>query len=145
MACSSTWGTIPNALRTIRPIARATVALARKPGPKTPPVELKPSSWRIGPLTTISGAGPLVLCQPPPVAERSRISASHTASTTGKCSGRQPAMAALMAASSTVHSRFRWSMRPMTSRRSRAVRARNRSSSGSDTGTTGKPSVQPCS
>ena len=84
------------------PIARAMVALGRKPGPNTPPVQLNPSSARTGPLTTISGEGPLVLCQPPPLAERSRISASQAASTTGKYSGRQPAMAALIAASSTV-------------------------------------------
>jgi hypothetical protein len=98
VACSSTCGRIPKALRTIRPMARGMVALGRKPGPKTPPPELKPSSWRTGPLTTIIGAGPLVDCQPPPRAARSRISASNAASTTGKYSGRQPAMAAFTAA-----------------------------------------------
>jgi hypothetical protein len=85
------------------PIARATVALARNPGPKTPPVQLKPRRARIGPLTMISGAGPLVLCQPAPLPPaRSRMSASHAARTTGKYSGRQPAIAALIAATSTV-------------------------------------------
>jgi hypothetical protein len=79
-------------------MARATVAFGRKPGPKAPPVVLKPSSFLIGPLTMIIGAGPLVDCQPPPRAARSRISASNAASTTGKYSGRQPAIAALTAA-----------------------------------------------
>jgi len=74
------------------------VAFGRKPGPNAPPAVLKPSSCRTGPLTTIIGAGPLVDCQPPPRAARSRISASKAASTTGKYSGRQPAMAALTAA-----------------------------------------------
>ena len=85
-------------LRTMRPMARETVAFGRKPGPKAPPAVLKPSSCLTGPLTTIIGAGPLVDCQLPPLAARSRISASNAASTTGKYSGRQPAMAALIAA-----------------------------------------------
>ncbi len=121
VACSSTCGSMPKALRTMSPMARATVALARNPGPNTPPPLLKPSSVRTGPFTTMSGAGPLVLCQPPPCAARSSMSAWKAASTTGKCSGRQPAIAALMAASLTVHSRPRCSMRPMTSRGSRLV------------------------
>ena len=59
---------------------------------------LKPSWCLTGPLTTISGAGPLVDWKPPPRAARSRISASNAASTTGKYSGLQPAIAALTAA-----------------------------------------------
>src|SRR5690606_14076179 len=71
VACSNTWGWMPSALRTMSPIARGTVALGRKPGPNTPPALLNPSSSRTGPLTTISGAGPLVDCQPPPRVDRS--------------------------------------------------------------------------
>jgi hypothetical protein len=52
----------------------------------------------MGPLTTISGEGPLVDWKPPPRAARSRMSASNAASTTGKYPGRQPAIAALTAA-----------------------------------------------
>ena len=98
VACSRTCGRMPKAFLTMSPMARGMVAFGRKPGPNAPPAALKPSSCLTGPLTTISGAGPLVDCQPPPRAARSRISASNAASTTGKYSGRQPAMAALTAA-----------------------------------------------
>ena len=70
----------------------------RKPGPNAPPAVLNPSSCRTGPLTTMSGAGPLVDWKPPPRAARSRMSASNAARTTGKYSGLQPAIAALTAA-----------------------------------------------
>jgi hypothetical protein len=130
VACSSTCGWMPKALRTIRPMAQATVAFGRKPGPNAPPAVLKPRSCLIGPLTTIIGAGPLVDCQPPPRAARSRISASKAASTTGKYSGRQPAMAALTAARYTVQSRPTCSRVPMTSSGSLPVAARNASTRG---------------
>ena len=142
--CSSSCGRIPNTLRTTSPTARAIVALARKPGPSTPPAELIPSSPRIGPFTTIRGAGPLVLCQPPPVTTRCCISASQAASTTGRYSGRHPAIAALIAACSTVHSRPRCGTAATTSARGRGVAARNSSTTSAVTGTTGSPSVQPC-
>ncbi len=145
MVWSNTCGATPNALRSISPSARGIVAFGRKPAAKIPPVQLMASSGRIGPLITISGAGPLVDCQPPPLAARSRITASQEASTSGKYSGRQPAIAALIAAVLTVHSRPRWSIRHSTSSGSRLVRARNWSSRGCDAGTTGRPSVQPCS
>src|SRR5580692_2752914 len=98
VACSNTCGWMPNAFRTMRPIARGIVMFGRNPGPKAPPAVLKPSCCLIGPLTTISGAGPLVDWKPPPRAARSRISASNAASTTGKYSGLQPAIAAFTAA-----------------------------------------------
>jgi hypothetical protein len=97
------------------------VALGRNPPAKIPPVQLTASSLRIGPLITISGAGPLVDCQPPPLAARSRMTASQAPSTSGKYSGRQPAIAAVL----TVHSRLRWSIRHNTSSGSRLVWARN--------------------
>ena len=142
---SNTCGTTPNALRSISPSARGIVALGRKPAAKIPPVELIPSSPRIGPLITISGAGPLVDCQPPPFAARSRMTASQAASTIGKYSGRQPAITALIAAVCTVHSRSRWSMRHSTSSGERLVWARNSSTSASVAGITGRPSLQPFS
>ena len=129
----------------MRPIARGMVAFARKPGPNTPPVELSPIRSRTAPFTTISGAGPEVDCQPPPFVVRSSMSASHAASTTGKYSGRHPAMAALMAAVRTVTSRSTCGMWPMTSSGASLVCARKRSSSGSLTGTSGNPSDQPWS
>jgi hypothetical protein len=124
-------------------MARPIVMLARKPGPNTPPAPLIPSSAATGPLTTISGAGPDVDCQPPPPVERSSISASHAASTTGKYSGRQPAIAALIAASCTVTALSSCGSRPITSSAGRSTVARNRSSSGCETGTSGRPSDQP--
>src|ERR1700730_267654 len=145
VACSRTCGWMPNALRTVRPTARGIVAFGRNPGPKAPPAVLKPSSFLTGPLTTISGDGPLVDWNPPPRAARSRMSASNAARTTGKYSGLQPAMAALIAAVRTLTSRPTCSRAPMISSGSLPVVARNASSSGLDTGTSGSPSDQPCS
>src|SRR5512146_1470557 len=145
VACSSTCGWTPNALRTMRPMARGTVALGRKPGPNAPPLVLKPSSCLTGPLTTMSGEGPLVDWKPPPRAARSRISASKAASTTGKYSGLQPAIAALIAAVLTLTSLPTCSSDPMISPGSLPVVARNSSSSCAETGTRGSPSDQPCS
>ncbi len=136
---------MPNALRTMRPTARGIVAFGRNPGPNAPPAVLKPSSFLTGPLTTISGDGPLVDWKPPPRAARSRMSASNAASTTGKYSGLQPAMAALIAAVRTLTSRPTCSRAPMISSGSLSVVARNASRSGWDTGTSGSPSDQPCS
>jgi hypothetical protein len=145
VACSRTCGWMPNALRTMRPTARGIVAFGRNPGPNAPPAVLKPSSFLIGPLTTISGDGPLVDWKPPPRAARSRMSASNAARTTGKYSGLQPAMAALIAAVCTLTSRPTCSRAPMISSGSLPVVARNASRSGWDTGTSGSPSDQPCS
>src|SRR5580693_1654818 len=55
VACSNTCGWMPNALRTMRPIARGIVMFGRNPGPKAPPAVLKPSCCLTGPLTTIRG------------------------------------------------------------------------------------------
>ena len=126
-------------------IARATVAFARQPGPNTLPPLLNPSSCRAGPLTTKKGLDPVVLCQRPPNAMPSRFSASQAARTAGKCSGRQPAMTALIAASSTVHARPRWGMAPITSSGCRPAASMNSATALGLAGTTGRPSVQPCS
>src|ERR1700733_10973333 len=139
VACSNTCGWMPKALRTMRPIARGIVMFGRKPGPNAPPAVLKPSCCLIGPLTTISGAGPLVDWKPPPRAARSRISASNAASTTGKYAGLQPAIAALTAARYTVQSLPTCSREPMISSGSLSVVARNWSTSGLEAGTSGSP------
>ena len=112
-------------------------------GPSTPPAQLIPSRCRTGPLTTISGAGPLVDCHPPPGTARSRPSASHAASTTGKYSGRQPARAAFTAACSTVHSRLRCGTAAITSSAGARGLREELLDHGPGTGTTGRPSVQP--
>ena len=102
-----------------------------------------PSRLRIGPLTTSSGAGPLVDCQAPPWEAGSPFTASQAASTSGKYSGRQPAMTALTAAWATVTRRLRCDWAPMTSSGSRSTVARNSATSSSVAGTTGRPSLQP--
>ncbi len=74
----------------------------------------------------------------------SAMNASHAASTTGKYSGRQPASAALIAASRTVSALLRCGIGISTSPGSRAVVSRNCARYDAVTGTTGSPSVQPC-
>jgi hypothetical protein len=78
------------------------VALARQPGPNTPAPQLMSSAKRIGPLTTISGAGAFVVADTPCRSKASSHTASTAAITTGRYSGRQPAITALMAIFSTV-------------------------------------------
>ena len=47
---------------TMRRSARPTVAFARSPGPKILPVAVEAQLLRIGPLTTMISAWPVVLC-----------------------------------------------------------------------------------
>ena len=82
--------------------ARPIVALARQPGPKTPAPQLMSSAPRIGPLTTTSGAGAFVVADTPWRSKASSQTASTAAITTGRYSGRHPAMTALTAIFSTV-------------------------------------------
>ena len=97
----------------------------------------------MGPFTTISGAtGWVVACTESRLKSGS-ASASMAARTTGKYSGRQPAMTALAAMRSTVASPWRGGSTPITSRGSRSVASRNSSTAISVGGTIGSPSVQP--
>ena len=132
---------MPRAFITISRTARPTVALARKPGPKTLPVQLKPSRRRIGPLTMTSWHWPVVLWSRP-VAKLGCI-ASTAARTTPKYSLRQPAIAAAAAASSTVQTRPRWLTDATSSLGSRPAWSAKARTVSSLTGTTGRPSVQP--
>src|SRR2546425_8922897 len=84
--------------RTARPI----VALARQPEPKTPAAQLISSARRTGPLTITSGVGALVVALTPCRSNASSQTASTAAITTGRYSGRQPAITALIAIFSTV-------------------------------------------
>src|SRR5436309_12772778 len=84
--------------RTARPI----VALARQPGPNTPAPELISSRARIGPFTITSGDGALVVAETPCRSNASSQTASIAAMTTGRYSGRQPALTAWMPPCSTV-------------------------------------------
>ena len=86
---------------------------------------------------------PVVDCQIARDTMPSRRNESHAASTTGKYSGRQPASAALIAASRTVRVLFRCGIGEEHLVRVPAVVARNSARYDSVTGTTGSPSVQP--
>ena len=119
------------------------VALARNPEPYRLPREFSPIVVRTGPFTTVNGAVPVVDCQIARDTPPSPRNESHAASTTGKYSGRQPARAALIAASRTVSARFRCGIAMTTSDGARDVVARNSARYDSVTGTTGRPSVQP--
>ena len=107
VAWSNTCGFSPSPLIAPSLMARPTVALARNPDPHTLPRELNPSVVRSGPNSTENGAVPVVDCQIDRDTMPSRRNASHAASTTGKYSGRQPASAALIAASRTVSALLR--------------------------------------
>ncbi len=145
VAWSKTCGLRPRPLIAPSLMARPIVALARNPEPQTLPRALKPSAVRSGPKSTENGAVPVVDCQIDLVTMPSWRKASHAASTTGRYSGRQPASAALSAASRTVRFLFRCGIGTSTSSGSLAVVARNSSRYDGVTGTTGRPSVQPCS
>src|SRR5215471_3651057 len=82
--------------------ARPIVALARKPGPKTPNEQLSPIRGRIGPLTRMRGAEKCVDVDIPWRLKAGSHAASTAASTTERYSGRHPAMTALTAIFSTV-------------------------------------------
>ncbi|CAB4938425.1 unannotated protein [freshwater metagenome] len=77
--------------RTARPIA----AFARLPGPNTFVPEFRPSSLRIGPLTTSTGPGPPVLLVAGCTSKSGCAIARMAARTTGRYVGRHPAMTAL--------------------------------------------------
>src|SRR5947208_825562 len=92
----------PPTLATISRRARPIVALARQPGPNTPAAQLMSSALRAGPLTMKSGEWKLVVADTPWRSKASSHMASTPAMTTGRYSGRQPAMTALTAIFSTV-------------------------------------------
>jgi len=98
----TTPGRAPPTLTQTRRSARPMVALARQPGPKRPAPQLMSSTPRMGPFTTMSGAGALVVADTPCRSKASSHTASTAESTTGKYSGRQPAITALIAIFSTV-------------------------------------------
>src|SRR5437763_1765525 len=98
----TTPGIAPPTLTQTRRSARPIVALARQPGPKTPAPQLSSSLARRGPFTTTSGAGALVVAETPCRSKASSHTASTAATTTGRYSGRQPAITALTAIFSTV-------------------------------------------
>src|SRR2546428_8173759 len=98
----TTPGLAPPRLTHTSRTARPMVALARQPGPKTPAAQLTPSFPRTGPLITTSGGGALVVAETPCRSNAGSQLASTAAMTTGRDSGRQPAITALTAIFSPV-------------------------------------------
>src|SRR5260370_42483716 len=92
----TTPGIAPPTLTQTRRTARPIVALARQPGPKRPAPQLISSLPRIGPLTITSGAGALVVAETPWRSNAASQTASTAARTTGRDSGRRPALPALV-------------------------------------------------
>src|SRR6516165_7643542 len=78
------------------------VRFARLPWPRTLTPEFIPMARRIGPLTTITGPTDQVVASTPWMLNWSVQAASTAASTTGRYSGRHPAITALIATFSTV-------------------------------------------
>ena len=75
---------------------------ARLPWPSAPKRMFMSSSWRMGPLTIITGDAPIVVAITPWMLNSLLQTACSAAITTGRCSGLQPAKTALMATFSTV-------------------------------------------
>src|SRR6266545_6088955 len=133
----------PPTLATRSRSARPIVALARQPGPNRPAAQLMSSALRAGPLTMKSGEWKLVVAETPWRSKASSHMASTPAITTGRYSGRQPAMTALMAIFSTVARPKFGGTSAISSPRSRPAAAIRTSARCRDGGTTGRPSVTP--
>ena len=103
--------------------------------------EFIPMACVIGPFTITPGR-PVGRRQQPWMLNSSVHAASTAASTTGRYSGLQPAITALIATFSTVHSTRSGGTTATTSSGSRVVPSSMRSTA-SVGGTTGRPSVQP--
>ena len=109
----------------MRRIARPMVALARLPGPNRFAPEFMPISSATGPLTITSTAAPPWLDEGAMRLNSGSSIASVAASTTGKYSGRQPAMTAFAAVLATVTSRLRSGIEPRTSSAGRPATSMN--------------------
>ncbi len=96
-----------------------------------------------GPFTTMTGPAGIVVASTPCTLNASVQAASTAASTTGRCSGRQPASTALTATFSTVQGTRSGGTIATTSSGARVVPASIASTRSSVGGTTGSPSVQP--
>ena len=112
---SKTLARCSNTLIRMSRTARPMVELARCPGLKRLPVQLRPILERMGPLTSMMIPGELVAAEASWMQLGSyRNRACMVANTTGKYSGRQPAITALAAACSAVRVRRRTGTSPKT-------------------------------
>ncbi len=119
------------------------VELARLPWPRAFLRAFIPISLRIGPLTITTGPENHRVHSRPWMLNRSVQAASTAASTTGRYSGLQPAITALIATCSTVTGTSAGGTTATTSCGSRLVPSSIRRTRASVGGTTGRPSVQP--
>ena len=126
-------------------MARPIVALARLPEPNalTPP--FIPMRRASGPFTMRSGAAMCVVACTPFRLKAGIVSASSAARTTGAYSGLHPAMTRLIASTSRVRLPRRGGTRHSTRSGSPPSIATTASIASRVGGTTGSPSVQPCS
>ena len=101
---SATPGTVRKTFSSVSRTVRPMVALARFPGPKRFAPAFMPMSSTTGPLTMSRCPEPPVLTVLAWKLNASRSIASKAATMTGKYSGRQPAITALIAAARMVSS-----------------------------------------
>src|SRR5215470_15881419 len=127
----------------IKRSARPIVAFARWPGPSAPAPPLMPSAPRAGPFTMKIGATASVVPETPTRLNASSHIASTPAITTGRYSGRQPAITALTAMRSTVARPSAGATSAINSSRERPAPAMAASTRSRVGGTTGSPSVTP--
>ena len=104
-----------------------------------------PIARAIGPLTTSSGAAMCVVACTPLRLKALAVSASIAARTTGAYSGLQPAITMLIASTSRVRLPWRGGTLHSTKSGSPPSAATKASTCARVGGTTGSPSVQPCS
>jgi hypothetical protein len=119
------------------------VELARLPWPKTFFPEFMPMARRTGPFTTITGPEGIVVASSPCMLNSSVQTASTAARTTGRNSGRQPAMTAFTATFSTVQGARSGGTTATTWSGARVVPSSMATTRSSVGGTSGRPSLQP--
>ena len=136
---------MPNALRTMRPIARGIVMLGRKPGPNVPPAVLKPKllpdravdhdqrGGSAGGLEAAAAGGPF--------AHQRLERGQHDREVLGLAARHRGVDRRQV----DLQSRPTCSSEPMISPGSLSVVARNWSTSGFEAWTSGSPPDQPCS
>src|SRR5262247_326602 len=105
--------------------------------------EFMPIARRIGPLTTITGPTLIVVASTPWMLKASVQAASTAAITTGRYSGLQPAITALIATFSTVQGARSGGTTATTSSAARVVPSSIASTRSGVGGTSGSPSLQP--
>src|SRR5262249_32519042 len=136
-------GRPPPTLRTTSCNARPMVALARLPWPRALIPEFIPIARATGPFTMTTGPEKYVVASSPWTLNSSVHAASTVVSTTGRYSGLQPAMTALMATFSTEHSTRSGGTTATRSSGARVVPVSMRATRSGVGGTTGSPSLQP--